>query len=139
MKDRYGGKSGSRTSFPKGPPNNLGSTRGPKAENRRRTERDIYAGKGGSLTAIMRWNAVILKAQVGSREEISNKGCMWRSYRVTTEGMAQVKVSKEKKRRRKLPNQGDLIIVGDPSSWGEVHRADGIRTAKGKTNRTVCN
>ena len=32
---------------------------GEERENRRRIERDIYAGKGGSLKVIVRWETVI--------------------------------------------------------------------------------
>ena len=57
-------------------------------ENRRRTERDIYAGKGGSLTVIVRWEAVIQTTQGECRDDRSNKVCVRRSHRVTPEGIA---------------------------------------------------
>ena len=65
------------------------------------------------MTVIVRWDTVVQTAQVESREERSNKVCMRRSHRVTPEGMTQVKVSKEEKRRKELSNQGDQISVGD--------------------------
>ena len=85
------------------------------------------------MTVIVSWEAVIQRAQGESRKERSKKVCM-RSHRVTPEEMAQVKVSKEEKRRRKLPNQGDQISVEDRTTWSKVHRAYGVRTTKKKTN-----
>ena len=63
--------------------------------------------KGGNLTVIGSWEAVIQTAQGESRKEISNKVCMRRNHRITPE---------EEKRKRKLPNQGDQIIVGDQAT-----------------------
>ena len=66
---------------------------GEERENRGRTER----GKGGSLTVKVHWEAIIQTAQGESREERSKKLSMRRSHRVTPEGMAQVKVSEERR------------------------------------------
>ena len=48
--------------------------------------------------------------------------------------MAQIEVPQEKKRRRKLPDQGSQILIGHWATRGEVDRTHGVRSAKGKTN-----
>ena len=83
---------------------------------------------------IVSWEAVIQTAQGVSREKRISKVYRRGSHLVTPEWMSQVKVFKKENRRRKLPNQGDQIIVGDRATWSEVHRADGIHMTKGKTN-----
>ena len=42
-------------------------------ENRGRTERDIYLGKGGSLTVIVGWEAIVQTARGEIRKERSKK------------------------------------------------------------------
>ena len=44
-----------------------------EGENRGRTERDIYAGKGGSLKVIVCWEAVVQRVQGKSRKERHRK------------------------------------------------------------------
>ena len=83
----------------------------------------------------MSWEVVIQTAMSESREDRSNKVCKRRSHQVTAEGIAHAKVSKEEKRRGKLPNQGNHIVLGNLSTWSEIHRANGIiRTTNGNNN-----
>ena len=95
-----------------------------------RTERDIYAGKGGSLIVIVSCEAVIQTAQRQCREERSYKLCV-RSHRVKPEGMVQVKVSKEEE----AAESGRSDHRRRPGYLERDIARNGIRTTKGKTNR----
>ena len=53
-----------------------------KRENRGRTERGIYIGKGDILTVIVRWEAVIQTAQGESGKERIKKVYTRRGHRV---------------------------------------------------------
>ena len=89
-----------------------------EGENRRGTEIYINAGKGGSLTVIVCWEASIYTAQQECGEERSEKMGMKSHHRVTPQRKAQVKVPEEDKRRGNLPNQVNQIIGGDRATCG---------------------
>ena len=56
----------------------------------------------------MRWEAIFETAQ-GESEKIGIRRC----HCITSQGMAQVKISEEEKRREKLPDQRYQVIIGD--------------------------
>ena len=66
-------------------------------ENVRRTERDINAGKGRSMTVIVRWEAVVQTAHGKGRKERSKIFAIRKRHTVTSRRMEEAKVSEEKK------------------------------------------
>ena len=54
------------------------------------------------------------------------KAVLKRRHRVTPQGIAKVEASDEEKRKGKLPNQGNQIILRDRGTRVKIHQTNGV-------------